>query len=118
MARLIVSENAPRPSGPYSQALEAGGFVFCSGQIGIDPKTSKLVLGGPAEEARQCLRNLSSVLASSGSGLKDVVRTTVFVTDLGGFKEINEAYGGFFSEPYPSRTTVQVAALPLGASVE
>ncbi len=118
MVRSIFSEGAPRPVGPYSQALIVDQFVFCSGQIGIDPMTGKLVSGGPVEEARQCLRNLSSVLDSAGCDLKDVVRTTVFVTDLASFKEINEAYGSFLSEPFPARTTVQVAALPLGAKVE
>ncbi|MDD1769603.1 MAG: RidA family protein [Methanomassiliicoccales archaeon] len=118
MAKSVVSENAPRPVGPYSQAIVTNGFVFCSGQIGIDPAIGKLVPGGSADEARQCLRNLSHVLATAGLSFKDVVRTTVFVTDLSGFKEINEAYGSFLSEPFPARTTVQVAALPLGAKVE
>ncbi len=118
MANSIFSENAPRPVGPYSQAIIAGDMIFCSGQIGIDPRTGKLVQGGAAEEARQCMRNLSQVLGSAGCGLNDVVRTTVFLTDLGGFKEINEAYASLLSEPFPARTTVQITALPLGAKVE
>jgi 2-iminobutanoate/2-iminopropanoate deaminase len=118
MVKSIFSEGAPRPVGPYSQAVCVDQFVFCSGQIGIDPKTGKLVAGGPVEEARQCMRNLSSVLDSAACDLKNVIRTTIFVTDLASFKEINEAYGSFLSEPFPARTTVQIAALPLGAKVE
>jgi len=118
MAKSVLSEKAPKPVGPYSQAIRARSLVFCSGQLGIDPKSGKLVDGGAVEEAKQCMRNLSQVLEVAGCGLEDLVKTTVYVTDLGGFKEINEAYGTFLTEPFPARSTVEVVALPLGAKVE
>jgi len=118
MAEIICTAHAPAPAGPYSQALIADNLIFCSGQLGIDPSNGKLVRGSLAEEASQCLTNLSAVLIAAGSSLSAVVKTTVFVTDLAQFKGINETYARFFKEGPPARSTVQVSALPLGARVE
>lgn len=117
MKREVRSGSAPQPIGPYSQAVEAGGSVFCSGQIGADPATGKLEVGIEAQ-TRRALFNLQDVLAASGLELKDVVRTSVFMADLGQFSQMNDEYSKHFSAPFPARTTVQVAALPRGALVE
>jgi 2-iminobutanoate/2-iminopropanoate deaminase len=109
--QAISSEAAPR-------ALEAGGFVFCAGQVGLDPAFGKLVGGGIASETARVLDNLSAVLGAAGLGLGDVVKTTVFLVDLGEFAAMNEVYARYFAVPYPARATVQVAALPAGARVE
>lgn len=114
----IQTGNAPAAVGPYSQAVAAGGFVFCSGQIALEPATGNLVAGGVPAETERVLQNLSAVLQAAGSSLQDVVKTTVFMTDLGAFKTMNEIYARFFPGAPPSRSTVQVAALPRGACVE
>jgi len=116
--KAVTSAAAPRALGPYSQAVEAGGFVFCAGQVALDPATGKLVPGGIAAEAARALDNLSAVLAAAGLGLVDVVKTTVYLVDLGEFGAMNGTYGRYFTAPYPARATVQVAALPAGARVE
>jgi 2-iminobutanoate/2-iminopropanoate deaminase len=114
----ITSGSAPKAGGPYSQAIEANGFVFCAGQVGTDPETGKLVEGGIGPEARRVLRNLQAVLDSAGLSLTDVVKTTCFLADIGDFAAFNEAYAGFFTDAPPARSTFQVAALPGGARVE
>ena len=116
--RAITAAGAPRALGPYSQAIDAGAFVFCAGQVGLDPATTKLVPGGIAAETARTVENLAAVLAAAGLGLVDVVKTTVFLADLGEFAAMNEVYGRYFTSPYPARATVQVAALPAGARVE
>ena len=116
--QAVASDAAPRALGPYSQAVEAGGFVFCSGQVGLDPATGKLVGGGIASEAARVLDNLSAVLAAAGLGLADVVKTTVFLADLGEFAAMNEVYGRYFGDHKPARSTVQAARLPRDARVE
>ncbi len=116
MKKEVRSESAPAPIGPYSQAVDSG-TVYCSGQVGVDPSTGNLAVGVTAQTAR-ALANLESVLAACGLGLKDVVRTTVFMVDLAEFGQMNEEYARHFSAPFPARTTVQVAALPKGARVE
>jgi len=116
--RAIQPENGPAAVGPYSPAVRVGDWVFCSGQIPIDPKTGQLVQGSIAEQTRQCLENLKAVLAGAGLELKHVVKTTVFMTDLSQFSAMNEVYAQYFEEPYPARSTVQVGALPKGALVE
>ena len=117
MKSEVRSKSAPAPIGPYSQAIDAG-TVFCSGQIGLDPSTGNLEGGVVAQTAR-ALSNLGAVLFSaSGLGLKDVVKTTVFMADLGEFAAMNEEYARHFAPPYPARSTVQAAALPRGARVE
>ena len=118
MKEIISTENAPGAIGPYSQAIKAGGMVFCSGQIPINPATGDFVSDQIAEQTEQVLRNLSEVLAAAGSGLGSVVKTTVFLSDMNDFAEMNEVYGRFFSENKPARATVQAARLPRDARVE
>ena len=116
--KIIYSENAPRPLGPYSQAVACGGFLFAAGQLGIDPRTGKLVDGGVKAQALQIMSNLSAVLSEAGSSFGDVVKSTIFLADMGDFAAVNDVYGGYFRQNHPARSTVQVAALPLGALVE
>lgn len=115
---IVSTENAPGAIGPYSQAIKAGGMVFCSGQIPIDPKTGEFVSDVVSEQTEQVLRNLSEVLKAAGSSLDAVVKTTVFLADMNDFAEMNEVYGRFFSENKPARATVQAARLPRDARVE
>ena len=104
--------------GPYSSAVRTGSTIFCSGQTPIDPETRALVEGGVGDQTRQCFTNLFAVLAQAGLGPDDVVKVNVFLTDMGDFEAMNEVYAQQFERPYPARTTIGVAALPLGASVE
>lgn len=115
--RSSHSEDAPKAAGPYSQAIVAGDLVFCSGQIPLDPATGQLVEGGIAVQAGQVLDNLSAVLAAAGSDLAHVVKTTVFLADIGDFTAMNEAYALRFGSHRPARTAVQ-AALPRAARIE
>ena len=114
----IQTDNAPAAIGPYSQAIKAGGFVFVSGQIPIDPQTGQFVPGGIAEQTEQVLKNLSAVLEAAGSSLDRVVKTTVFLADMKEFSGMNEVYATFFSSPPPARATVAAAGLPRDARVE
>jgi 2-iminobutanoate/2-iminopropanoate deaminase len=114
----IHTDQAPPAIGPYSQAIKAGGFVFASGQIPTDPATGQFVAGGIAEQTEQVLKNLSAVLEAAGSGLHDVVKTTVFLADMGEFALMNEVYGKFFADNPPARATVEAARLPRDARVE
>lgn len=116
--RVISSPGAPAAVGPYSQAVRAGDFVFCSGQIPVDPATGELVSGGVGAQTERCIQNLMAVAAGAGATLADVVKTTVFLTDLGAFQEMNGVYSRYFGPEYPARSTIQVAGLPKGASVE
>jgi len=115
---IISTSQAPAAVGPYSQAVQVGGFIYTAGQIPLVPETGKLVDGGIETQTRQVMQNLNSVLEAAGSSLQNVVKTTIFVTNLADFAKINEVYGSFFSSAPPARSTVQVAALPLGANVE
>jgi 2-iminobutanoate/2-iminopropanoate deaminase len=114
----VTAMGAPDAAGPYSHAVKSNGLVFLAGQIPLDPDSGQLVEGSPAEQAKRCLENLSIVAAAAGAQLADAVRMTVYVTDMGAFGEVNEAYGAFFKADPPARVTVGVAALPLGADVE
>jgi 2-iminobutanoate/2-iminopropanoate deaminase len=114
----VRTEKAPVPVGPYSQAIIFNRTVFCSGQLGIDPASNRLVATGTADEAKQCLENIRSVLETAGSSMGKVVKVTIYMTDLDRFKEVNAIYAEKFEEPFPARTTVGVARLPLGATVE
>ena len=114
----IQTDNAPAAIGPYSQAIKAGGFVFASGQIPLDPETGQFVPGGIAEQTERVLKNLAAVLEAAGSSLDRVVKTTVFLADMKDFAEMNEVYGRFFPEPPPARATVAAAGLPRDARVE
>jgi 2-iminobutanoate/2-iminopropanoate deaminase len=119
---IVDAPGAPAAIGPYSHAvaldLRAGGLLFCSGQIPLDPRSGELVGAGAAEQARRCLENLSAVCEAAGTTLQRAVRMTVYMIDLSAFAEVNEVYGSFFAQDPPARVAVGVAALPRGASVE
>jgi len=114
----IQTDRAPAAIGPYSQAIKAGGFVFASGQIPIDPQTGEFVAGGIAEQTERVLTNLAAVLEAAGSSLGQVVKTTVFLADMAEFAAMNEVYGKFFGDLPPARATVAAAGLPRNARVE
>lgn len=116
--QLIQTEMAPAAIGPYAQATIAGGFLFTAGQIPLDPVTMQVVEGDVVAQAEQVLRNLSAVLAQAGCAWTDVVKTTIFLTNLGDFARVNEVYGAALGEARPARSTVQVAALPRNVSIE
>lgn len=116
--KVIATPEAPAAVGAYSQAIVANGFVFCSGQVPLDPQTGELVGGSIADQTRRCLENLSAVLTAAGAGLDDVVKVTAFLLDMNDFPEFNEAYSEFFGDEPPARATVAVAGLPKGAEVE
>jgi 2-iminobutanoate/2-iminopropanoate deaminase len=118
MMRFHHSDDAPAAIGPYSQAVSAGGFLFTSGQVALDPETGELVAGEFTAQARRVFANLEAVLASAGCGFGDVVRATVYVVDLADFGALNTLYAEVFGDHKPARSTVQVAALPKGARVE
>jgi 2-iminobutanoate/2-iminopropanoate deaminase len=114
----VSAMGAPEPGGHYSHAVKSNGLVFISGQVPIDPATGQLVEGDPPAQATRCLENLAVVAAAAGAELTDAVRMTVYVTDMGAFKAVNEAYSKFFPQDPPARVTIGVAALPAGADVE
>lgn len=114
----IHTPNAPKAIGPYSQAIAAGGTVYLSGQVALDPATGELVKGGFEAEARRVFENLRAVAEASGSSLAAAVRVTVFLTDFNQFAVANTIMQEFFSEPYPARVTIGVASLPRGAAIE
>lgn len=116
--RAVETGSAPEPIGPYSQALVAGGVLYCSGQVPLDPETGELVEGGIAEQARRCLQSLAAVCEAAEARLEDAARITIYLTEMEAFPAVNEVYAQFFSEPFPVRSTVGVAALPKGAMVE
>ena len=119
MSRKIVhTDRAPKAIGPYSQAVAAGGMVFMSGQVGLDPKTGEIVAGGLEAEARRAFTNLAAVAEAAGSSLADATRVTIFLTDLGQFAIANKIMQEFFNEPYPARVTIGASALPRGAAIE
>jgi 2-iminobutanoate/2-iminopropanoate deaminase len=116
--RPIETDQAPAPIGPYSQAVVAGGVLYCSGQVPLDPTSGELVNGGISEQARRCLESLDAVCRAAGTRLSEAARIGIYLTDIAQFAELNEVYASFFSEPFPVRTTVGVASLPKGALVE
>lgn len=119
MTRLpIKTADAPAALGPYSQAVRHGDTVYLSGQIALDPATMKVVPGGIGEQAHRVFQNLRAVCEAAGGDLEDVVKVTIFMTDLGNFATVNQIMAEYFSEPYPARATIGVAALPLGVEVE
>lgn len=116
--KIVETTSAPAAIGPYSQAVWAGDFLFCSGQIPIDPATGQLVDGSAADQARQVLSNVKAVLEAAGLGLGNVVKATVFFKDMNDFQAVNEVYASFFKAPYPARSGVEVARLPRDVKVE
>jgi 2-iminobutanoate/2-iminopropanoate deaminase len=118
MKSIIYTEKAPEPIGPYSQAVLAGNMLFISGQIPIDPATNQLIIGSIADEAIQVMKNLDALLKSSGFLFEDVVKTTIFLSNMNHFAEVNEIYGSYFSANFPARETVAVLGLPKNVNVE
>ena len=116
--QIVKTGRAPQAIGPYSQAVVAGGFVYASGQIPLDPKTGEFAPGGIAQQTEQVLRNLTAVLEAAGSGLGRVVKTTVYLADMSDFAAMNEVYGRYFSADPPARSTIQASRLPRDARVE
>jgi 2-iminobutanoate/2-iminopropanoate deaminase len=118
MKKIISTTEAPAAVGPYSQAIRAGNLIFCSGQIPLDPKSGKIVEGDITAQARRVMENITAVLRAEGMTFENIVKTTIFLTDLGDFQTVNELYGSYFKSDPPARSTVQVSALPKGANVE
>jgi 2-iminobutanoate/2-iminopropanoate deaminase len=116
--RTVSTDRAPEAIGPYSQAVRAGAFLFCSGQIPLEPATGEMVSGGIADQTRRVLENLKAVVEASGAGLADVVQVTVYLADLSHFAEMNAVYEEYFGGSKPARATIQAAALPKGALIE
>jgi 2-iminobutanoate/2-iminopropanoate deaminase len=118
MKHLVHTDNAPKALGPYSQAIKANGFVFCSGQVGLNPATGKLAGEDVSTQCKQVMENLKAVLEQAGSSFDHVVKTTIFLADMNDFAKVNEIYGSYFSQNYPARETVAVKTLPINALVE
>jgi 2-iminobutanoate/2-iminopropanoate deaminase len=116
--RVIQTEKAPKAIGPYSQAIQAGNFLFLSGQIPLDPKTGELVKGDIQQQTRQVLENIKGVLESQGLGMEDIVKVTIFLKDIPNFSQVNEIYSTYFPSSPPARSTVEVAKLPRDAEIE
>ena len=118
MNKIISTNQAPAAIGPYSQAVRSGRFLFCSGQIPLDPKSGQIVTGDIATQTRRVLDNIASILTAEGMTFDSIVKTTIFLTNLDDFQTLNETYGSYFKQDPPARSTVQVSALPRGANVE
>ena len=118
MKKVINTSNAPAPIGPYSQAVTANGFLFVSGQIPSNPSTGEIVSGDIKAEAKQVMENIKAILSEAQLNFSNVVKTSIFLTDMGNFAQVNEVYGTYFTDQFPARETVQVAALPKNVNVE
>lgn len=118
MKKVVLTNSAPAPIGPYSQAIDMGNLVFCSGQIPLDPSNNQVLSGDVKAQAELVMKNVEAVLAASGLTFKNVVKTTIFLTNMNDFTAVNEVYGRFFPEQPPARSTVAVAGLPKGVNVE
>jgi len=118
MKTVIATPDAPKAVGPYSQAIAVGDFLFCAGQIPLDPATGELVAGDVSAQAERVLQNIAGVLRANGMTFANVVKSTVFMVDLANFAAMNAVYAKYFTEPFPARSTIQIAALPKGAQVE
>lgn len=114
----VSTQKAPQAIGPYSQGIVSNGFLFISGQLPADPKTGTLVDGDISIRTEQVFRNMTAIIDAAGGSMADVVKITLFLSDMGDFKEVNEIYGRYFTDPFPARSTIQVAALPLGSNIE
>ena len=115
---IIYTDNAPKPVGPYSQAVKVGNLLFCSGQIPIDPKSNQIKMGDIKSQTKLVLENIKGVLAGAGANFDNVVKTTIFLKRMGDFASVNEVYGTYFTSEPPARSTVEVSALPKGVEVE
>ena len=118
MIEKVLSPHAPAPIGPYNQAIRAGDFLFCSGQIPLDPATGELVAGDITAQTHRVMKNIEAVLAAGSATFEDVVKTTIYLIDMNDFAAVNGAYGSYFADTAPARSTVAVAGLPKGSRVE
>jgi 2-iminobutanoate/2-iminopropanoate deaminase len=118
MKKIINTNNAPAPIGPYSQAIAAGNFIFVSGQIPLDPSTGEIVSENIKAETKQVMENIKAVLSEAGVDFNNIVKTSIFLTDMQSFTQVNEVYGTYFTDQFPARETIQVAALPKNVNVE
>ncbi|WP_085034353.1 Rid family detoxifying hydrolase [Ensifer aridi] len=118
MIEAIATAEAPGAIGPFSQAIKVGDLLFVSGQLPIDPASGEFISNDPVEQARQCLKNIAAIAKAAGSGIEKTVKTTVLLTDLSRFADINNVYATFFEKPFPARACYEVSALPKGAQVE
>jgi 2-iminobutanoate/2-iminopropanoate deaminase len=118
MKEMIKTDKAPQAIGPYSQAVKCGHALYVSGQIYIDPSTGELIKGGVTEKVNRVMDNIKTILESAGMGMNDLVKVTIFLTDMGAFPTVNKAYAAYFTEYFPARETVQVAKLPKDAEIE
>jgi 2-iminobutanoate/2-iminopropanoate deaminase len=118
MKTIVNTNNAPAPIGPYSQAVIAGNFLFVSGQIAMDPSTGELVLDDIKTETKQVMENINAILAGAGVDFSNIVKTSIFLTDMQNFSQVNEVYGTYFADACPARETIQVAGLPKNVNVE
>lgn len=118
MKKILRTDSAPAPVGPYSQAVEMDGFLFCSGQIAINPKTNQVLTGPVEEQAKQVMENIRAVLAAAEMTFQNVVKTTIYLTNMNDFSTVNEVYARYFQEDPPARSTIGVSALPKGVHVE
>ncbi|MGZ3775854.1 MAG: RidA family protein [Bdellovibrio sp.] len=118
MKKVIQTDSAPKAVGPYSQAIQMGDFLYCSGQISIDPKTNEVFTGDIKTQTEMVMKNIESVLGASGMDFNNIIKTTIFITNMNDFLTVNEIYAKFFKETPPARSTVAVAGLPKGVSVE
>ena len=116
--KIVFTEKAPKAIGPYSQAVSAGGFTFVSGQVAINPETGDLMNASIQDQAEQVIKNLMAICEEAKGSLADIVKLTIYITDMNDFAVVNETMQKYFSEPYPARATVEVSALPLGVNVE
>uniref|UniRef100_A0A7C6A8R9 RidA family protein n=1 Tax=candidate division WOR-3 bacterium TaxID=2052148 RepID=A0A7C6A8R9_UNCW3 len=118
MKEIVYSEKAPKPIGPYSQAVWVGNLIFLSGQIGIDPNTGELVAGGVLAETRQVMNNIGAILAKINLSFDNIIKTTIFLTNLADFAQVNQIYAEYFKQDFPARSTIEVKALPKGAKIK
>jgi len=118
MKKVINTSGAPAPIGPYSQAVQGGNFLFVSGQVAIDPATGELVLDDIQTETRRVMENIKAILNEAGADFSNIVKTSIFLKDMQNFSLVNEVYGGYFTDAFPARETVQVAGLPKNVNVE
>jgi 2-iminobutanoate/2-iminopropanoate deaminase len=118
MKTIITTKNAPNPIGPYSQAVKSGNMIYVSGMVAKDPATGNMVTGNIKEETKKVMENIRGVLVEAGSKLDNIVKTTIFLTSMDDFAQVNEVYGSFFKDTFPARETVQVSRLPLNVNIE
>ena len=117
-SKIILTKDAPAPIGPYSQAVLSNGFLFCSGQIAIDPKSGEVMKGSVSEQTELVMKNIEALLKASSLHFSDIIKTTIFLTSMNDFAQVNEVYGKYFKENPPARSTIAVAGLPKGVNVE